>query len=503
VSHNSIMAQAEALKAEGETAPRLARDPVNQPQVHTWLEAIGDPNPVYRDTPQADEITGGPVAPPAMAQVWTMYGLGLPGEDPLASRAGDPLHRMMSVLDEAGYTSVLGTNCDQTYGRHLRPGEHVSVTTALESVTGPKRTGVGEGYFVTSRSVWRVGDEQVATMLFRVLKFTPRSSTGDADLTDPSRTVRPTINRDNAFFFEGTGRRVLRIQRCEGCGTLRHPPGPVCPSCLAMERGWVAAAGLGRLYSFTEHHAPQIPGKRLPLLIGVVELDEGVRMIGELRGIVREDVEIGMPVQVGFDRIDDELTLAYWEPVSAEGEGLEPGDRAASDHPGDRAASLRAPVEIPGLDELDRRDGEDPGDRAASDELDIWAGQQLPGWELPLTRTRVVSTALATRDFQDVHHDPTLAVSRGTRDIFLNILTTTGLVQRYVGEWAGPRARVTSCALRLGAPAYPGDTLAFTGAVTSEELVNGRRLITVDVQGAVSLGAHVTASVSLDRGERS
>ena len=99
----------------------------------------------------------------------------------------------MAVLDEAGYTAVLGTNSDQTYRRHLRVGEQVSVTTRLESVVGPKKTGVGEGYFVTTRSTWRVGEEEVGSMSFRVLKFRP--GTGSPSV-DRSRTVRPVVNRD-------------------------------------------------------------------------------------------------------------------------------------------------------------------------------------------------------------------------------------------------------------------------------------------------------------------
>lgn len=95
---------------------------------------------------------------------------------------------------------------------------------------------------------------------------------------------------------------------------------------------------------------------------------------------------------------------------------------------------------------------------------------ELPVWDLPVTPTLVVSAALATRDFQDVHHDRDLAVSHGSKDIFLNILTTTGLVQRYVGEWArstlGAEYVVASCELRLGAPAYPYDTVRFTGTAT-------------------------------------
>jgi 3-oxo-4,17-pregnadiene-20-carboxyl-CoA hydratase beta subunit len=129
----------------------------------------------------------------------------------------------------------------------------------------------------------------------------------------------------------------------------------------------------------------------------------------------------------------------------------------------------------------------------------------LSPWELPITPTLVVSTAIATRDFQDVHHDRDLAQGHGSKDIFLNILTTTGLVQRFVGEWArealGPGFRITGCALRLGAPAYPYDSLRFTGSVTDES--DG--VLTIDVVGAVvSTGStsgmhHVDATLTVTR----
>nr|WP_220139763.1 MaoC family dehydratase [Nocardia sp. GTS18] len=104
--------------------------------------------------------------------------------------------------------------------------------------------------------------------------------------------------------------------------------------------------------------------------------------------------------------------------------------------------------------------------------------------------TFVISTALATRDFQDVHHDRDKAVRRGSDDIFVNILTDTGLVQRFVTDWAGPRARVKSIALRLGVPLYAGDTLTLSGTVTA---VDGT-LITIDVRGRDSLGEHIIAT---------
>jgi len=156
--HDQVMARAEEIRGWGEAAERWARDPVNQPRINDWLEAIG----------LESERFGAGEAPPSMAQVWTMYGLGgVPAER-------DPLHSMMRALTDLGFTAVLGTNCEQEYVRYLRLGEQVRVTTALESVVGPKATGMGVGYFVTSRNTWYVGDEVVATMLFRVLKFAPK-----------------------------------------------------------------------------------------------------------------------------------------------------------------------------------------------------------------------------------------------------------------------------------------------------------------------------------------
>ncbi len=299
--HDWILAETERIKALGETAPRLARDPVSQPIINAWLDAIEETDARF---------TQG-VAPPAMAQVWTMPGLrGTRGAD-------DPLSQAMEMLDGAGFTSVLGTNCDQTYERYLKVGEQVSVTTRLEDVVGPKQTGVGEGYFVTTRNVWRVGDEVVASMLFRVLKFKPRrwsSASERASRTGPDRSkiIRPVRNQDTDFFWDGTQQGELRLQKCNACGELRHPPGPVCPSCHAMDRGYVVASGRGTIFSFLVHHAPQMPGRELPLTIALVELEEGVRFVADVRGNP-EDLSIGDPVVVAWDQVDDELTLPIWE----------------------------------------------------------------------------------------------------------------------------------------------------------------------------------------------
>ena len=273
--------------------PRTARDPVNPAMVNNWLEALGDANPRYA----AEGL-----APPAMTQVWTMRGLH-PRPDP-----GDPLSAMTAILDEAGFTSVVATNCTQTYHRYLRHGELVSVRGRLVDVTGPKRTALGEGWFVTTESTWLVGDEAVATMLFRVLKFRP----GAAPAPAPPEVLRPVVSPDTEFFWAGTTRRELRVQRCVKCGRLRHPPGPACPDCGGTELDHVLAAGTGEIYSYVVHHHPPVPGHPNPFVIVLVDLPEGVRMLGELLDAGPDDVRVGAPVRVDFVRIDDELTLPAW-----------------------------------------------------------------------------------------------------------------------------------------------------------------------------------------------
>jgi hypothetical protein len=129
--------------------------------------------------------------------------------------------------------------------------------------------------------------------------------------------LRPAVSRDTAFFWDGTAAGELRIQRCGGCGALRHPPGPMCPACgaagpRAARPGYVVAAGTGEVYSYVVQHHPPVPGKQLPIVVALVALPEGVRMVGELLGADPETVRVGLPVRVEFVRIDDTLTLPAW-----------------------------------------------------------------------------------------------------------------------------------------------------------------------------------------------
>ena len=125
---------------------------------------------------------------------------------------------------------------------------------------------------------------------------------------------------------------------------------------------------------------------------------------------------------------------------------------------------------------------------------DVQVGDELPPLEIPLTRSLIVATAIASRDYQDVHHDPGLAVQKGSKDIFMNILSTNGFVGRYVTDWAGPDAIIRSVSIRLGVPNYPGDSMTMTGSVTTK--ADG--VVDVSVRGANGLGDHVTGRVSVE-----
>ena len=383
---------------------------------------------------------------------------------------------MSQALDEAGYTSVVATNCDQVYHRYLRHGEQVSVRASLLGVTGPKRTALGEGWFVTTRSTWYAGDEPVAAMDFRILKFRPQARPPAA----ASPVMRPQVSPDTAFFWAGTAAGELRIQRCAKCGALRHPPGPMCPRCRVPQRpaggesGYAVAAGTGEVYSYVIHHHPPVPGKTLPLVIALVELPEGVRMVGELLGVRPDQVRIGLPVRAEFARIDGDLTLPAWRPAGAGGDAAQ--TRGQPDRPASRTAASR------------------PARPASGRPPEPAPGPALPELTVEATPTFVISSALATRDFTEVHHDRDLAIARGSQDIFVNILTTTGLVQRFVSGWAGPQAVFKSISIRLGAPCYAGDTLTFTGQVSADQ---GRER-EVTVTGRCRLGDHVTGTVRLE-----
>jgi hypothetical protein len=174
------------VKAAVQSPPGApARDPVNRPMIHHWCDAIGDTNPIYVDEElAAQSVHGGVVAPPTMLQAWGMVGLKGRGPSlPEHARAsvqagGDP--GPVALLHEAGFTSVVATDCEQEYKRYLRPGDVLRVGGGLESISSEKRTALGDGHFVTNKTTyWDQNDEAVAEMRFCVLWFRPRERGGE------------------------------------------------------------------------------------------------------------------------------------------------------------------------------------------------------------------------------------------------------------------------------------------------------------------------------------
>jgi uncharacterized OB-fold protein/acyl dehydratase len=327
-------------------APSMSWDAVNVPMIRHWVEAMGDENPVYLSDDAARAAGYGQlIAPPTMLQAWIMRGLKASNEVEAARAAGTSQgecasDRMMKLLDDEGLTSVVATNCEQTYGRPLVVGDRLLVRSVIESISEPKRTGLGIGRFLTTlqeyvavpdasvpagagggarasgggggpgglsdeqmRALFDAG-EQVATMRFRILKFLPPDR-------KPPRPPRPhpALTQDNAFWFEGARTHRLLIQHCTSCGTLRHPPLPACANCGSLEWDTVESSGRGTLYSYVVVHYPQVPSFEYPLPIGLIELEEGTRVVANLGAVERDDITIGMPVRAEFVDFDEELSL--------------------------------------------------------------------------------------------------------------------------------------------------------------------------------------------------
>jgi len=316
-----------AFEGTSDGAPGTCPYPVNLPMIHHWCDAIGDRNPAYLDAEYAKgSERGNVIAPPAMLQAWTMRGLrpSTAEEKAFASKAGDR-KSVLQMLDEAGFTSVVATNCEQEYFRDLVPGDQLTHEVELESVSPEKKTGLGVGHFVTQLYSFKDAQgEIVGTMRFRILKFRPpaagaspakRGGTETEPVIGPripGGRPRPSLNQDVTFFWEGAAAGKLLVQRCIGCETLRHPPGPGCPACSSMDWEPVEMSGKGEIYSFVRHHHPHIPPFETGHAVILVQLDEGPRLISDLadgHDGPDTEIEIGMRVEVQFDELEERLTL--------------------------------------------------------------------------------------------------------------------------------------------------------------------------------------------------
>ncbi|WP_327300818.1 bifunctional MaoC family dehydratase N-terminal/OB-fold nucleic acid binding domain-containing protein [Streptomyces goshikiensis] len=276
-----------------------AKDAVNEPMIRHWCEAMGDTSPAYTG-PDA-------IAPPTMLQAWTMGGLSGHSDRSCA------YDQLLALLDGEGCTSVVATDCEQEYLRPLRPGDAVTFDAVIESVSARKTTKLGTGHFVTTRMDVRANGEPAGTHRFRILKYRPAATTAQPARPLPpkqaARRPRPVINRDNHGFWEGVRAHRLLIQRCSSCATLRFPWLPGCNACASPEWDTVEASGAGTVFSYVVMHHPPFPAFDPPYAVALVELAEGVRMIGNITGVPYDKVRIGMPVRLEFLRVDEDLEL--------------------------------------------------------------------------------------------------------------------------------------------------------------------------------------------------
>jgi uncharacterized OB-fold protein len=130
-----------------------------------------------------------------------------------------------------------------------------------------------------------------------------------------ARRLAPTTSRDTAFFWDALREHKLLIQRCAGCGALRHPPRPMCPRCRSLDWNTVESSGRGTVYSYVMPRYPQFPFMEYPYIVVLVELEEGTRLVSNLCDVPPEEIHVGMPVEVFFDTFDDDLVLHQFRPA--------------------------------------------------------------------------------------------------------------------------------------------------------------------------------------------
>jgi hypothetical protein len=308
-----------------------AWDPVNAPMIRHWCEVMGIENPAYTDAGSAAAAArGGLVAPATMLQVWCLEGL-KQNNYPPGSTTENP-YESLKLIEAQGYPSVVAVNSDLEFERELRLDERICYTTRLDSIGEQKTTALGTGFFVTLvMTYWSqrdgAADEKVGTQLFRVFKFKPANPVKPAVAAAPAgppkvKRPAPGMSDDTRFFWDGARAGKLLVQRCKACGTLRHPPGPVCTACHSFEWDTVESKGLGRIHSFVVMHYPEVPPFEHPNPIALVELDEGTRLVAQLVGLAAGEVAIGQRVQVEFATFETadggDIALPQFRPVAAQ-----------------------------------------------------------------------------------------------------------------------------------------------------------------------------------------
>lgn len=298
--------------------PYNAWNEVTRTHIWQWCRAMGDDNPLYLD----DEYRAGTefdkdkvVAPPTMMQMWTMRdarGLQGPG-----STEQMP-YEILNIMEEYGYAGVMAVSYDQTFHRYIEEGDEVHSYSTIVNITEEKTTGVGKGFFVTERAEFVDQNEECfAEALITYFQFQAPKKPAGAKTQAPGKInrVHPVENHDSEFYWQGLRDGKLLIQKCSSCGTLRHPPQPMCEECQSLEWETIESKGKGTVHTYTVMHYPEIPPFDYPNAIVLVDLEEGVRLASQLIDCKPDDIEIGMAVEMEIKEVQEEMSLPLFKPA--------------------------------------------------------------------------------------------------------------------------------------------------------------------------------------------
>jgi hypothetical protein len=270
---------------------------------------MGDNNSLYLEGKQV-------VAPPTMLQMWTfrdVHGKYAPGS------TDQDTYEVLTRFNEFGFSGSVAVSYDQTYHNYLAEGDLVHSYSTISEISDLKSTRLGEGCFVTELAEYYdandvlFGEACITYFKYRI----PEKKPGKVSKIEPPKRISPVENHDSKHFWQGLRDGKLLIQQCQQCGTLRHPPQPMCEACQSLRWSTIESTGKGSIYSYTVMHYPEIPPFDYPNAIVLVDLDEGVRLVSQLRGSEPENIAIGQRVQAWIEPVQENLSLPIFEVIKA------------------------------------------------------------------------------------------------------------------------------------------------------------------------------------------
>jgi len=296
--------------------PYVGWNSVSRTQIWQWCTALGDDNPLYLDKEyQSSHGFEAAVAPPTMMQMWTMRSAR--GEHGPGSTHQNP-YEILKLMESEGFSGVMAVSYDQTFHRYLEEGDQVHHYSTIISVSDLKTTAVGKGFFVTERAEYLDQNSECfaeAIITYFQYQAPKRPAGAKPSATGKINRVAPVENYDNAHFWQGLRDGKLLIQRCKSCGTLRHPPQPMCERCQSLAWNSIESQGNGSIYTYTVMHYPEIPPFDYPNTILLVELDEGIRIASQLIEAKPHEIEIGMRVEMIIKEVQEGMSLPLFRPA--------------------------------------------------------------------------------------------------------------------------------------------------------------------------------------------